>query len=277
MRDALICEPLRTPVGRFGGMFRDVPVTVAGHHRDQGRPRAHGPPPRPGRRRAARAGLRQRRGAGARPRRRARRRPARRGAGTADRPSLRLGPAGGDRGRHAGPDRRRRRRARRRRREHEPDRALLDRAALGRALGRRDARGPPRPRPGHRRRRELPGARRDDRDGREPAPRVLDPAPGAGRARPALPSARRRRPGERRLRRGDRPRRGPGPQDRHALDRPRRAPARRRLAREPGLAAPGDGAQGSRRPPSPPATPAARTTAPRSASSPTPSGPRSSA
>jgi acetyl-CoA C-acetyltransferase len=28
MRDALICEPLRTPVGRFGGMFRDVPVTT---------------------------------------------------------------------------------------------------------------------------------------------------------------------------------------------------------------------------------------------------------
>src|ERR1700734_3819204 len=27
MRDALIWEPLRTPVGRFGGMFRDVPVT----------------------------------------------------------------------------------------------------------------------------------------------------------------------------------------------------------------------------------------------------------
>ena len=27
MRDALICEPLRTPVGRFGGVFRDVPVT----------------------------------------------------------------------------------------------------------------------------------------------------------------------------------------------------------------------------------------------------------
>jgi acetyl-CoA C-acetyltransferase len=30
MRDALICEPLRTPVGRFGGMFRDVSaVTLA--------------------------------------------------------------------------------------------------------------------------------------------------------------------------------------------------------------------------------------------------------
>jgi acetyl-CoA C-acetyltransferase len=28
MRDALICEPLRTPVGRFGGVFRDVPVTT---------------------------------------------------------------------------------------------------------------------------------------------------------------------------------------------------------------------------------------------------------
>ena len=27
MVDALICEPLRTPVGRFGGMFRDVAVT----------------------------------------------------------------------------------------------------------------------------------------------------------------------------------------------------------------------------------------------------------
>src|ERR1700733_1140371 len=27
MREALICEPLRTPVGRFGGVFRDLPVT----------------------------------------------------------------------------------------------------------------------------------------------------------------------------------------------------------------------------------------------------------
>ncbi|HEY4997478.1 MAG TPA: acetyl-CoA C-acyltransferase, partial [Solirubrobacteraceae bacterium] len=26
MRDAVICEPLRTPVGGFGGVFRDVPV-----------------------------------------------------------------------------------------------------------------------------------------------------------------------------------------------------------------------------------------------------------
>ncbi|MCL2419628.1 MAG: acetyl-CoA C-acetyltransferase, partial [Conexibacteraceae bacterium] len=28
MRDAVICEPLRTPVGGFGGVFRDVPVTT---------------------------------------------------------------------------------------------------------------------------------------------------------------------------------------------------------------------------------------------------------
>jgi len=28
MRDAVICSPLRTPVGRYGGMFRDVPVTT---------------------------------------------------------------------------------------------------------------------------------------------------------------------------------------------------------------------------------------------------------
>ena len=26
MRDAVICEPLRTPVGRFGGVFRDLPA-----------------------------------------------------------------------------------------------------------------------------------------------------------------------------------------------------------------------------------------------------------
>jgi acetyl-CoA C-acetyltransferase len=26
MRDAVICEPLRTPVGRYGGVFRDVPA-----------------------------------------------------------------------------------------------------------------------------------------------------------------------------------------------------------------------------------------------------------
>ena len=28
LREAVICEPLRTPVGRFGGVFRDVPASV---------------------------------------------------------------------------------------------------------------------------------------------------------------------------------------------------------------------------------------------------------
>src|SRR5688500_12959354 len=28
MRDAVVCEPLRTPIGRAGGMFRDVPATA---------------------------------------------------------------------------------------------------------------------------------------------------------------------------------------------------------------------------------------------------------
>src|SRR3954447_1748411 len=27
MNDAVICEPVRTPVGRYGGVFKDVPVT----------------------------------------------------------------------------------------------------------------------------------------------------------------------------------------------------------------------------------------------------------
>jgi acetyl-CoA C-acetyltransferase len=30
MRDAVICEPLRTPVGRYGGVFKDVPVVDLG-------------------------------------------------------------------------------------------------------------------------------------------------------------------------------------------------------------------------------------------------------
>src|SRR3974390_2213079 len=30
MREALICEPLRTAVGRFGGMYRDVPAQALG-------------------------------------------------------------------------------------------------------------------------------------------------------------------------------------------------------------------------------------------------------
>ncbi|MFW5934177.1 MAG: acetyl-CoA C-acyltransferase, partial [Actinomycetota bacterium] len=32
MRDAVICEPIRTPVGRFGGVLRDVPVQALAAH-----------------------------------------------------------------------------------------------------------------------------------------------------------------------------------------------------------------------------------------------------
>ena len=28
MREAVICEPVRTPVGRYGGVFRDVPAAT---------------------------------------------------------------------------------------------------------------------------------------------------------------------------------------------------------------------------------------------------------
>ncbi len=30
MRDAVICEPLRTPVGRFGGQFRNLTAQQLG-------------------------------------------------------------------------------------------------------------------------------------------------------------------------------------------------------------------------------------------------------
>jgi acetyl-CoA C-acetyltransferase len=30
MRDAVICEPIRTPIGRYGGMFRDIPAVELG-------------------------------------------------------------------------------------------------------------------------------------------------------------------------------------------------------------------------------------------------------
>jgi acetyl-CoA C-acetyltransferase len=30
MRDAVICEPIRTPVGRYGGVLRDVPAHELG-------------------------------------------------------------------------------------------------------------------------------------------------------------------------------------------------------------------------------------------------------
>ena len=109
---------------------------------------------------------------------------------------------------------------------------LEDRLVRGRVDGRRG---------------QPSGPRRHDRDRREPAARVPDPARRAGRAGPALPPAGGRRPENGTFRRGDRARRCSRPQERHPPRRARRAPARRRVARDAGLAAPGDGPRGSRR------------------------------
>ena len=131
MRDAVICEPLRSPVGGFGGVFRDVAPTElaasvirellartalpAAEIEDvilgQGYPTA--------RRRRSAASPRSTRDSG-------------RGAGAAARPPLRRGPAGDHARLHGGADGRRRAGARGRRGEHEPGGVLRDRPALGR-------------------------------------------------------------------------------------------------------------------------------------------------
>ena len=76
VRDAVICEPLRTPVGGFGGSLRDVPAAGARRHGDPGADGAHRPAAGVRRRRPARPLLPDDGGAGDRPGRRARRRPA---------------------------------------------------------------------------------------------------------------------------------------------------------------------------------------------------------
>ena len=108
MSDVVICEPLRTPVGRFGGALAslsaaDLASTVL--HRAGAADRS---PRGRRRRRRARPVLPQRRVAGDRPGRRARRGPRHRRARHAARPPLRLRPAGGAVRRRAGRDRRRR-------------------------------------------------------------------------------------------------------------------------------------------------------------------------
>ena len=107
-RDAVICQPLRTPVGRFGGVFRDVGAAtlaatvmrelvgrtgLSGEDVDDvimGQCYANGEAPAIGRVAALDAGL-----------------PVD-VPGPADRPALRLGAAGGAVRLHAGADRARR-------------------------------------------------------------------------------------------------------------------------------------------------------------------------
>ncbi len=62
MRDAVICEPLRTPVGRFGGVFADVPASSLAKTVIEAVIDRTGLPGRRDRRRAARPVLRKRRG-----------------------------------------------------------------------------------------------------------------------------------------------------------------------------------------------------------------------
>ncbi len=140
MRDAVICEPLRTPVGGFGGVFRDVPVSVLAATvlrellaRTELPPEAvddvilgqgypNGEAPAIGRVAALDAGL------------------------PVEVPGLQVdrrcgaGPAGDHARRDGGADRRRGARDRGRRGEHEPGRVLRDRRALGSARGKRRAR-----------------------------------------------------------------------------------------------------------------------------------------
>ena len=269
MRDAVICEPLRTPVGGFGGSLRDVPAARPRRHGDPRADGAHRPPPEAvddvilghcyptmdapaiGRVAALDAGL-----------------PVT-ASGHPDRPPLRLRPAGGALRGDAGADRRLRPGARRRRRVDEQRAVLLDRPCAGAsrpgpgvllhdglARGRVTAGGSNHP---------VPGGMLETAENLRA--RVPHPARGAGRVRRPLAPARGRRRRGRPVRRRDRA----GDGDAAARATPSSTATStsgptRTSRRSPRCAR--SWARTTRRPPSPPATPAGRTTAPRSASSP---------
>ena len=219
-REAVICEPLRTPVGRFGGVFRDVDAATLAVDRDRRARLAH-------RACAARTSTTWCSGSATRTARRRRsagsprstpgcrwRCPAFRSTGAAARPcrpsstaacSVQTGAAelvlaGG---------------------VESMSQAEFYSTSMrwGARMGAVDARGPADARARHGRRREPSGARRDARNGREPAARVRDRARGAGRAGPALPPARGGRAGGRSLRAGDRARDGAERRQEEIVDR----------------------------------------------------------
>ena len=180
LREAVICEPLRTPVGGYGGLLRDVSVTalastvlIALAERTglapgavddvilgQGYPQRRGTCPRPCG--SPRCGLR------------------RGDARAPGRSALRLWPASRARRRHAGADRCRRRGHRWWCGVHEPGRALRDRCALGPEERIGGVQGSAGPRPRHRGRPASPRFGRDDRDGGEPAGELPHLPRGAG-------------------------------------------------------------------------------------------------
>ena len=171
MREVVICEPVRTPIGRYGGALRR---SCGRTRRDSAARPAGADRARPGCRRRCgpRALLPEQRGARDRPGGRAQRGPAGDGARHAGRPALRLRAAVRAAGRDAGGHRRARARDRGRRGEHEQRPVLLHRDALGRQGPGRDPARRAGPRARHRGRAALPGPGRHAGDGREPAARV---------------------------------------------------------------------------------------------------------
>ena len=191
----------------------------------------------------------------------ARRRAAGHGHRPADRPAVRLGPAGRAVRGDAGAGRRVRGRAGRGGGVDVECAVLLH----GHAVGDRHRAGGHAPRravarAGDGRGDQLPGAGRDARDGREPPPGVRHSPPGAGRVRRREPPSGRSGDRGRPLRRRDRAGRGHDPQGRRD-GRARRAHptrhARWRSWRRCGRSSAGT----TPTPPSPPATPRGRTTA----------------
>ena len=186
VNDVVICEPLRTPVGRFGGALSSLTAAdLAAHGPDR-----TGAPHRARRgrrrRRRARPGLPQRRVAGDRPDRRTGRGTRDRGARRPDRPPLRIRAAGRAVRRRPGRNRRGEARRGRRGRVDVAGRALRARAAHRRPRRQRGAGGPARPGSGHRGRQEPPGPRRHAGDRREPPARSTA---SAARSRTSSPSA----------------------------------------------------------------------------------------
>ena len=163
---------MRTPIGRYGGMFASLTAVDLGVTALKGLLDRTGIAPDAVRRRDSRPLLSEQRGARDRSRGRAGRRPAGDRSRYAGRPALRLGSAGGHPGLHAGQHRQRRPRRGGRRGKHEQRRLLLDGHALGRSEIRRQGARRAGARPNHRGRAALPGARRHAGDRREPAPPV---------------------------------------------------------------------------------------------------------
>ena len=231
MREAVICEPVRTPIGRYGGMFKSLTAVDLGVAALKGLLERTGIEPAAVRRRHPRPLLSEQRGAGDRARGGAGRRTAGDRARHAGRPPLRVGPAGRHPGLPAGCQRRQRRCGRRRGREHEQCHVLLDGHALGWRPRRREGARLALARPHHRRRTPLSGAGRHAGDCGKPAPAVRNPAPGTGRACGDLTPAGGRRAEGRDLRRGDHSGRGANPPGRR-VDRHRRAPPGRHVGRD---------------------------------------------